>query len=172
MEDKLKNRNKLIRIEGSSEAGWETVRQYETSPQADVSEDESRLKRAESRAVGSDRSQTATWHVTHLILVTLLLVLVTHGRPHRGTVCLLPFKDRIIPFEASELNQQKVHFLEPASPVDHSVISGRPVRTSLESSLPEAQLQSEGTGTAKRELDLEVSSWLFCCYALRRFSSP
>ena len=36
-----------------------------------------------------------------------------------------------------------------------SVISGRPVRTSLESSLPEAQLQSEGSGTAKSELDLE-----------------
>ena len=121
----------------------------------DDSEDESRLKRAESRAVRSDRSQTATRHVTHLTLVTLLLVLVTHGRPHQGTVCLLPFKDRIIPFEASELSQQEVHFQEPASPADHSVISGRPVRTSLKSSLPEAQLQSEGTGTAKSELDLE-----------------
>ena len=103
------------------------------------------------RAVRNDRSQTATRHVTHLTLVTLLLVLV----PHRGTVCLLPFKDRIIPVEASELSQQEVHFQEPASPLDHSVISGRPVRTSLESSLPEAQLQSEGTGTAKSELDLE-----------------
>ena len=39
--------------------------------------------------------------------------------------------------------------------MDHSIISGRPVRTSLESSLPEEQLQSEGTGTAKSELDLE-----------------
>ena len=102
--------------------------------------------------VATDHKQK---HVTHLILVTLLLVLVTHGRPHRGTVCLLPFKDRNIPFEASELSQQEVHFQEPASPVDHSVISGRPVRTSLESSLPEAQLQSEGTGTVKSELDLE-----------------
>ena len=155
MEDKLKNRNKLIRIAGLSEGGWETVRLYEASPLADDSEDESRLKRAESRAVRSDRSQTATRHVTHLILVTLLLVLVTHGRPHRGTVCLLPFKDRIIPVEASDLSQQEVHFQEPASPVDHSVITGRPVRTSFESSLPEAQLQSEGTGTAKSELDLE-----------------
>ena len=55
VEDKLKNRNKLIRIEeGSSEGGWETVRQYEASPLADDSEDESRLKRAESRAVRSD----------------------------------------------------------------------------------------------------------------------
>ena len=123
MEDKLKNRNKLIRIAESSEGGWETVRQYEASPLADDSEDESQLKRAESRAARSDRSQTATRHVTHLILVTLLLVLVRHGRPHRGTICLLPFKERIIPFEASELSQQEVHFQEPASLVDHSVIS-------------------------------------------------
>ena len=150
MEDKLKNRNKLIRIAGSSEGGLETVRHYEASPLADDSEDECRLKRAESRAVHSDRSQTATRHVTHLTLVTLLLVLVTHGSPHREQ-----FASRIIPVEASELSQQEVHFQEPASPVDHSVISGRPVRTSLESSLPEAQLQSEGTGTAKSELDLE-----------------
>ena len=102
MEDKLKNRNKLIRIAGSSEGGWETVRQYEASPLADDSEDESRLKRAEP--------QTATRHVTHLSLVALLLVLVTHGRPHRGNVCLLPFKDRIIPVEASELSQQRSIF--------------------------------------------------------------
>ena len=85
----------------------------------------------------------------HDTLLTLLLVLVTHGRPHWGTVCLLPFKGRIIPFEASELSPQKVHSQEPASPVDHSVIPGRTVLTSLGSSLPQAQLQSEGTGTAK-----------------------
>ena len=50
-EEKLKSRNKLIRIADSSEGGWETVRQYEASPLADDSEDESRLKRAESRAI-------------------------------------------------------------------------------------------------------------------------
>ena len=38
------------------------------------------------RRTRSDRSQTGTWHVTHLIIVTLQLVLVTHGRPNQGTV--------------------------------------------------------------------------------------
>ena len=76
--DKLKNRNKLIRIADSSDHKQE-----------------------------------------HDTLLTLLLVLVTHGRPHWGTVCLLPFKGRIIPFEASELSPQKVRSQEPASPVDH-----------------------------------------------------
>ena len=53
------------------------------------------------RRTKSDQSKTVARHVTHLILVTLMLVLVTHERPHGGTVCLLPFKDRFIPFEAS-----------------------------------------------------------------------
>ena len=114
MTDKLKNRNKLIRIADSSDHKQE-----------------------------------------HDTLLTLPLVLVTHERPHWGTVCLLPFKGRNIPFEASELSPQKVRSQEPASPVDHSVIPGRTVLTSLGSSLPQAQLQSEGTGTAKSELDLE-----------------
>ena len=35
----------------SSETGWETINQCVSSPQADDSEDESRLRRAESRAV-------------------------------------------------------------------------------------------------------------------------
>ena len=97
------------------------------------------------RRTRSDRSQTATRHVTHLILVTLLLVLVTHGGPHRGTVCLF-FKDRIIPFEASELSPQEVHF------ACGSFSHFRKVRTLLGRSLPPAQLQSEGTGMAKRRV--------------------
>ena len=39
--------------------------------------------------------------------------------------------------------------------MDLSVHSGRTVRTSLGSSLPPAQFQSEGTGSAKSELDLK-----------------
>ena len=101
------------------------------------------------RRTRSDRSQTGTRHVTHLILVTLLLVLVTHGRPHQGTVCLISFKDRIIPFEASELSPQEVYF------ACGSFSHFRKVRTLLWSSLPPAQLQSEGVGTAKSELGLE-----------------
>ena len=49
--EKLKVRNKHIRIADTSEGGWETVRQYVTNPLASDSDDESRLNRAESRAV-------------------------------------------------------------------------------------------------------------------------
>ena len=107
------------------------------------------------RRTRSGQAQTGAQGAFHLILVTLLLVLVPHGMLHRETVCLLLFKDKIIHFEATELSPQKVHSQEPVSPVDLSVTSGRTVRTSLGSSLPPAQFESEGTGSAKSELDLK-----------------
>ena len=55
--EKLKTRNKHIRIADSSEGGWETVNQYVVNPLADDSEDESRLNRAESRAVRKKKNQ-------------------------------------------------------------------------------------------------------------------
>ena len=55
--EKLKTRNKHIRIADSSEGGWETVRHYINYPLASDSDDESRLNRAESRAVKKKKSQ-------------------------------------------------------------------------------------------------------------------
>ena len=47
----VKRRNKLIKITDTSDGGWDTVRQYESNPIASDSEDESRINRAESRAL-------------------------------------------------------------------------------------------------------------------------
>ena len=49
--EKLKQRNKHIKIADNSEAGWETVRQYQVNPVASDSDDESRITRAENRAI-------------------------------------------------------------------------------------------------------------------------
>ncbi|XP_053381190.1 uncharacterized protein LOC123554984 [Mercenaria mercenaria] len=48
---KLHKRKKLIRIADTSEGGWETVRQYQANPVASDSDDESKISKAENRAL-------------------------------------------------------------------------------------------------------------------------
>lgn len=48
---KINQRNKLIKVADSSEGGWDTANQYQANPIADDSDDESKLQKAESRAI-------------------------------------------------------------------------------------------------------------------------
>ena len=58
MSSKLHKRNKLVHIAGSSTSGWDTVKQYEANPVASESEDESKIHKAEGRALKLKRSSS------------------------------------------------------------------------------------------------------------------
>ena len=55
--ERLKHRNKLIKIADTSDGEWDTARQYEANPIASDSDEESKIIRAKNRAISKKKSK-------------------------------------------------------------------------------------------------------------------
>jgi hypothetical protein len=58
--EKIKKRNKHIEIADGSDGGWETVLEYQSNPVASDSDDETKINKAENRALRKRNSNGKT----------------------------------------------------------------------------------------------------------------
>ena len=153
--EKLKTRNKHIKIADFSEGGWETVRQYINNPLASDSDDESRLNRAESRAVSRKRVNRMSPRRRLQLLMVILTLLIS--------VCGMVWLQRQAPFShgfsQNHLGLGLVLFLDtqtqqinavssasdPALPAANQITSDATVHT------PRVQFSNNLTYLARKE---------------------
>ena len=144
--DKLKTRNKHIRIADSSEGGWETVRQYISNPLASDSEDETRLSRAESRAVKKKKTQqkpkpkskaSAAYGYTDSLISICFFQEFSHKQLGPG---LVPFVDT-----------KQINAVPSTS--DHVLPAANQITSAAHVHTPRVQCSSNQTPSSRNEAD-------------------